>query len=312
MSSLAFFMNTVSLKGLLEAGSHFGHKKERWHPKAQVFIYGEKEGVHIIDLAKTKTHLEEAGKYVGNLAREGKTLLMIGTKRQARGVVSEAARSANAFYMTNRWVGGYITNFEEVKKNVDKLNRMEKESADGTWNKFPKHERVKLEKEMRKLNSVYGGVALLDRLPDAVFIVDIRKEYNAVQEAKRRNIPIVAIVDTNSNPTLVDYYIPANDDAVGSIKYISDYIASSFGEGKKLGEKTGKEKETVVKTAVKAEEEKKVEKKEKQKVLRPAQDKGKKVEIAAEKTKTSEQINVVSEEKVNLVEKPKKKVKKQK
>lgn len=230
-------MNTVSLKSLLEAGCHFGHKVERWHPKAASFIYGEKEGVHIIDLAKTKEGLEKAGVELRKMAQTGKTLLMIGTKRQARGSVTAAAIRANTYYLTNRWVGGFMTNWEEVKKNVEKLNKMKKESQDGSWNRFPKHERIALEKEMRKSERVYGGVAAMTRLPDGVFIVDIKKEISAVREAIRRNIPIFAIVDTNSNPTLVTYPIPANDDAVGSIEYIVNFVADSYDEGRKFYEK---------------------------------------------------------------------------
>lgn len=240
-------MQQISLKVLLEAGCHFGHKVERWHPKAGVFIYGEKEGVHIIDLAKTKSSLEAAATYVQNLARDGKKILFVGTKRQARGVVTQAAKKGSIFYLTNRWVGGFLTNFEEVKKNIDKLNRMRKESTDGTWNQFPKHERVQLEKEMRKLAMVYDGVAALNVLPDAIYIVDIKKESSAVKEAKRKGIPIIAIVDTNSNPTLVDYYIPANDDAVGSIELITNYLVDAYMDGRGVWEKKervaeGKEK----------------------------------------------------------------------
>ena len=243
ITAFLLFMQEISLKALLEAGCHFGHKVERWHPKAASFIYGEKEGVHIIDLAKTKSALEAAAIAVRELAKAGKILLVIGTKRQARGVITEAAKKAGVFYLTNRWVGGFLTNWEEVRKNIDKLNKMKKESADGSWNQYPKHERVQLEKEMRKLEGVYGGVATMDRLPDAVYIVDIKKEDNAVKEAKRRNIIAIAIVDTNCDPTLIEYPIPANDDAVGSIKYISDYVVSAYEEGRGRGEEEAKKEE---------------------------------------------------------------------
>ena len=262
-------MQNVSLKELLEAGCHFGHKVERWHPKAATFIYAAKEGVHIIDLAKTKSALESVLAYVEELGKTGKALLFVGTKRQAKEVVTEAAKSAGIFYLTNRWVGGFLTNHEEVKKNIEKLNRMKKESADGSWNQFPKHERVQLEKETRKMERIYGGVTALMGVPSAIYIVDIKKEASAVREAKRKNIPIIAIVDTNTDPTSVDYPVPANDDAVGSIKYITEKIAGVYGEGRKMGEK-GKEE-------------------------------------GVEKTKPSDVINAVPEEKEKVEEKPKKK-----
>ncbi len=282
-------MNTISLKDLLEAGCHFGHKVERWHPKAAVFIYGAKEGVHIIDLAKTKLALEAALGYVEDLGKMGKDMLFVGTKRQAKGVVSEAANSAGIYFLTNRWIGGFLTNHDEVKKNIEKLNRMKKESSDGSWNQFPKHERVKLEKEMRKLVRVYGGVADLSGVPSAIYIVDIKKESSAVKEAKRKNIPIIAIVDTNTDPTSVDYAIPANDDAVGSIKYITDRIASAYGEGRKMGEKD------------------RIEKKEtsfpKETPFEGGKEETNKEEIGADKTKPSDVINAIEEEKVEGVEK---------
>ncbi|MBI4067779.1 30S ribosomal protein S2 [Candidatus Gottesmanbacteria bacterium] len=281
-------MQNVSLKDLLEAGCHFGHKKERWHPKADAFIFGEKDGVHIIDLAKTKQALSEASLYVRGMAEAGKRLLLVGTKRQARNVVTEAARKNNIFYLTNRWVGGFLTNFEEVKKNIEKLNRMKKESTDGSWQQFPKHERVQLEKEMRKLGAVYGGVADLLTVPDAVFIVDIKKESNAVSEAQRRGIPIVAMVDTNSDPSRVQYPIPANDDAVGSIKYIVEFLAASYAEGMKLSQKKVEKVESKVEKV--EENQKKASKTQRSKEIKSE-------EIGAEKIVPSDEVNAVEEEK---------------
>lgn len=262
-------MQQMSLTTLLEAGCHFGHKEDRWHPKASVFIYGPKDGIHIIDLAKTRDGLTVAANYIKQLAQDGKTVLVIATKRQAKGVVTEKAKEAGVYYLTNRWVGGFLTNFEEVKKNIGKLNAFKKGQETGEWNKYPKHERVQMEKEMRKLEIVYGGVTNLDRLPDAVFIVDIRKEHNAVSEATRRGIPIVSLVDTNSNPNLVQYVIPANDDAVGSIKLISDYILDAYKEGAQVRVKRADDQKKTPEMANKAVDEKakakvseKVEKKE--------------------------------------------------
>ena len=168
-------MQNISLKDLLEAGCHFGHKVERWHPKAATFIYAAKEGVHIIDLAKTKSALESVLAYADELGKTGKALLFVGTKRQAKGVVTEAAKREGIFYLTNRWVGGFLTNYEEVGKNIEKLNRMKKESTDGSWNQFPKHERVQLEKETRKMERIYGGVTALAGVPSAIYIIDIKK-----------------------------------------------------------------------------------------------------------------------------------------
>lgn len=233
-------MKDISLKDLLSAGCHFGHRVEKWHPKAAAFIYQVREKIHIIDLVKTRDSLKKAAEFVKDLGKEGKTLLFVGTKRQAKGVVSEAAKRAEAPYLTNRWIGGFITNWEEVKKNIEKLKNFRQEKADGSWEKFPKHEIVKLAKILRKIETIYGGVAQLEVLPDALFIVDIKKEESCLREAIRREIAAIAIVDTNTNPNLVNYPIFANDDAVGSIQYITNYLADAYIEGKKMKEKAAK------------------------------------------------------------------------
>lgn len=231
-------MKDISLKDLLEAGCHFGHKVEKWHPKAKAFIYGEREGIHIIDLAKTRDGLKKAVEFLHSLGKEKKVVLFVATKRQAKSVVTEAAKRAGLSYLTSRWVGGFLTNWEEVKKNIDKTNRMGKELVEGVWKKFPKHEQVQLEKELRKLESVYHGVKELAGIPDAVFMIDIKREVSALRESTKRILPVVAIIDTNADPNLVDYPIPANDDAVGSIQYIVDALSDAYLEGKKVGEKT--------------------------------------------------------------------------
>lgn len=235
-------MKDIKLQDLLEAGCHFGHKAEKWHPKAASFIYGEREGIHIIDLVKTREGLEKACEFINNLAREGKIVLYIASKRQAKNDVTDAAKKSGVFYMTARWIGGFLTNWEEVKKNIDKINRMRRERDDGTWKKYPKHEIVKMEKLLHQLEGVYGGVTALDKRPDAIFIIDIRREISAVREALRCHIPIIAVVDTNSNPTGIDYVIPANDDAVGSIKLITNILTDAYMEGKAIAQKQ-KEKE---------------------------------------------------------------------
>lgn len=252
-------MKDISLKDLLEAGCHFGHKVSRWHPKAASFIYQTKDGIHIIDLAKTRDNLKKAGEFVKSLGEEGKILLFVATKRQAKGVVSEAARRVHIPYLTSRWVGGFATNWDEVKKNIDKVNDMRKDRDEGVWKQFPKHEQVKLDKDLRKLEKAYGGVVELVALPDAMFLIDIKTEVIALREASRRGIPVVAVVDTNTDPNLVDFPVPANDDAVGSIKYLTDYIADAYGEGRDLREK--KESKKVPMSNVKEQKEnEKVEK----------------------------------------------------
>lgn len=228
----AFFMKQVSLNDLLTAGSHFGHKAERWHPKAQEFIYTEKDGIHIIDLAKTKAGLDEAAQALRDMVAEGKEVLFVGTKRQAKAVVKDAATKAGAPYLTERWIGGFLTNWEGIKKNIDKINKLTLDRESGGWKKFPKHEQSKLGRYLSRLNMVYQGVLKLNASPDALFIIDIRKESSAVAEGLRIGIPIFAIVDTNCDPTDIDYVIPANDDAVGSIQYITDVIAEAYNEGK--------------------------------------------------------------------------------
>lgn len=267
-------MKDIVLKDLLEAGCHFGHKVERWHPKAAEFIFGEREGIHIIDLVKTREGLRKAAEYLKELGQSGQSVLFVATKRQAKGIVSDAAKRAGVPYLTNRWIGGFITNWEEVKKNIDKANRMRKELTDGVWKKFPKHEQIKLEKDLRKLEAVYGGVLLLQRLPEAVFIIDIKREISALRESSIRKSTTIAIIDTNANPNAVDYPIPANDDAVGSIQYIVNFLSDAFIEGKKLGEKiankeqitNNKEQEPEIKVQEKPVE--KVEKPKKKGLLR--------------------------------------------
>ena len=234
----------------MEAGCHFGHKAERWHPKAAEFIWQEKDGIHIIDLAKTKAGLDAALAFISELAGNGSTVLFVGTKRQARGVVREAALKAGASYLTQRWIGGFMTNWEGVHKNIQKINKMMADQASGAWKKFPKHEQTKMGRYLSRLNVDYEGVLMLNDLPKAIVVVDVRKEQSAVREAQRLNIPVIGIVDTNANPSDISYVIPANDDAVGSVQLIISAIAEAYREGHdKLEKETAK--------AVKAEEAKK-------------------------------------------------------
>lgn len=230
-------MQDITLEALLEAGCHFGHKAERWHPKASEFIWQEKDGIHIIDLAKTKSGLDAAIAFVKELVQSGGTILFVGTKRQARGVVKEAAKAAGANYLTQRWIGGFMTNWEGVHKNIQKINTMITDQASGAWKKFPKHEQTKMARYLGRLKIDYEGVLTLNDLPKALFVVDVKKEQSAVQEAKRLGIPVIGVVDTNADPTGIDYVIPANDDAVGSVQLIVTAIADTFREGRETMEK---------------------------------------------------------------------------
>jgi len=263
----------ITLQQLLEAGCHFGHKSERWHPHAAAFIYTEKDGIHIIDLAKTRDGLIAAGAFIRDSAAAGNDVLFVATKRQAQGVVKEAAKAVGAPFFTERWIGGFLTNWEEIKKNINKANKMEEDQASGAWKKFPKHEQMKMAHHLERLKMFYEGVLTTKAPPKVMFVVDVRKEISAVREAIRCDVPIVAIVDTNSDPKHISHVIPANDDAVGSIQLITNYIAQAYAEGKKLrveekpkeetsgGEK--KEEKKAEEKAIEKKVEKKVEKKEK-------------------------------------------------
>lgn len=230
-------MDEITLQTLLEAGCHFGHKSERWHPKAASFIYTEKDGIHIIDLAKTKAGLEAAAAFVKDVVARGGEVLFVATKRQARGVVKQEVEAVGAPYFVERWIGGFLTNWDQVRKNIEKINHLTEEQAAGGWKKFPKHEQVKLARYLNRLKIYYGGVLMFKNIPEAVFVVDVKKEYAAVAEAQRRGVPVVAMVDTNADPTGIDYVIPANDDAVGSVQLIAHVMAQAYKEGKELREK---------------------------------------------------------------------------
>jgi small subunit ribosomal protein S2 len=230
-------MKDITLEQLLEAGSHFGHKAERWHPKASEFIWQKKDGIHIIDLAKTKAGLDGAMAFAYETGKNGGTMVFVGTKRQARGVVKEAALAAKANYLVQRWIGGFLTNWEGVHKNIQKVNKMMEEQANGGWKKFPKHEQMKLARYLERLIVDYGGVLDLAVPPQALFVVDVRKEQSAVREAHRIGIPVIGMVDTNANPAGIEHVIPANDDAVGSVSLIVTAVVSAYQEGREAAQK---------------------------------------------------------------------------
>ena len=225
-------MSVVSMKQLLEAGVHFGHQTRRWNPKMAQYIFTERNGIYIIDLQKMVKKLEEAYFFVRDVAASGESVLFVGTKKQAQEAVKEEAERVGQFYVNARWLGGMLTNFKTMRRRIDRLNQLKKMEEDGTFNLLPKKEVVKLKLEIEKLEKYLGGVKEMKRLPGAMFVIDPRKEKNAIAEARKLGIPIVAIVDTNCDPDEVDYVIPGNDDAIRAIKLISQTMANAVMEGR--------------------------------------------------------------------------------
>jgi small subunit ribosomal protein S2 len=227
--------NTNTFNELLESGAHFGHLKRKWNPAMAPYIYAEKNGIHIIDLNKTVAKIDEAAAALKQIARSGKKILFVATKKQAKDIVAEKVKAVGMPYVTERWPGGMLTNFATIRKAVRKMSQIDKMATDGTFENISKKEKLQITRERAKLEINLGSVADLTRLPSALFIVDISKEHIAVAEAKRLNIPTFAIVDTNSNPNFVDYAIPANDDASTSVAYIVELMCKAINEG--LGER---------------------------------------------------------------------------
>ena len=225
-------MAVVSMKQLLEAGVHFGHQTRRWNPKMATYIYTERNGIYIVDLQKTVKKLEEAYNFVKDVAASGKTVLFVGTKKQAQEAIKEEATRCSMFYVNSRWLGGMLTNFKTMRGRVDRMNQLKKMEEDGTFDMLPKKEVIKLMREQEKLEKYLGGVKDMKQLPGAVFVVDPRKEHNAIAEARKLKIPVVAIVDTNCDPDEIDYVIPGNDDAIRAIRLISGVMANAVTEGK--------------------------------------------------------------------------------
>ena len=233
-------MAVVSMKQLLEAGVHFGHQTRRWNPKMATYIYTERNGIYIIDLQKTVKKLEEAYNFVRELGEKGESILFVGTKKQAQDAIREEAIRCGGYYVNARWLGGMMTNFRTMRTRIDRLAQLRKMEADGTFAMLPKKEVIKLQGEIEKLEKYLGGVKEMKKLPAALFIVDPRKERNAIAEARKLNIPIVAIVDTNCDPDEIDYVIPGNDDAIRAIRLIAGAMASAVIEGRQ-GEDTTEE-----------------------------------------------------------------------
>ena len=222
----------VTMKELLEAGVHFGHQKERWNPKMRKFIFTERNGIHIIDLQQTLKYFEQAYDYVADLVANGGTILFVCTKKQGQDIVKEEAQRCGMYYVNKRWLSGTHTNFQTIRKGIFKLKMLKKMEEEGVFDRLPKKEAMKLKRKKEKLETYIGGIENMNRLPDALFIVDVVREENAVREARKAGVPIVALVDTNADPDLVDIPIPANDDAIRAIRLLTSRIADAVLEGK--------------------------------------------------------------------------------
>ncbi len=225
-------MAVVAMKQLLEAGVHFGHQTRRWDPKMAEYIFQARNGIHIIDLQKTSKKLDEAYAFIKEQVEEGKTVLFVGTKKQAQECVKEAAEKCGMYYVDQRWLGGMLTNFGTIKTRIKRLKDLEKMQEDGTFDVLPKKEVILLKKEMEKLEKNLGGIKDMEEMPGVIFLIDPKKERIAILEAKKLNIPVVGVVDTNCNPEDLDYPIPGNDDAIRAVKLITDVMANAVIEGK--------------------------------------------------------------------------------
>ncbi len=225
-------MSVVAMKQLLEAGVHFGHQTRRWDPKMAEYIFQSRNGIHIIDLQKTSKKLDEAYNFLKEQSEEGKTVLFVGTKKQAQECVKEAAEKCGMYYVNQRWLGGTLTNFETIRKRINRLTQLETMQSDGTFDVLPKKEVILLKKEMEKLEKNLGGIKNMEELPGVMFIVDPKKERIGILEARKLGIPVIGLVDTNCNPEELDYAIPGNDDAIRAVKLIADCMANAVIEGK--------------------------------------------------------------------------------
>ncbi len=230
-------MSAVTMKELLEAGVHFGHETKRWDPKMKPYIFGARNGIYIIDLQKTVQLFKEAYQFVRDIVARGEYILFVGTKKQAQETISEQATRCGMFYVNHRWLGGMMTNFQTIKRSIDRLNKLEAMKNEEIYNLLPKKEVLELEKERSRLEKSLGGIKNMDRLPGAIFIVDPKKEKIAVREARKIGIPSIGIVDTNCNPEELDYIIPGNDDAIRAINLFASKIADAVIEGKQIYEK---------------------------------------------------------------------------
>lgn len=234
----------ITVEELFSAGVHLGHKASKVYPKSKRYIYKNERGSSIIDLFKTLEQLNQAREFLFNLGKEKKTLLMVATKNQIRGLIKEigskVGKNNHIFYITNKWIGGFLTNFDQILKNLERLKQMKKDKQEGNWDKLPKHEKIKLTKKLNKILEIYQGVEKLEKTPDALYIIDVKKERLAVAEAQKLQIPTIGLVDTNANPELVSYPIPGNDDSISSVKFISQQLIDAYNQGFKTGSKKNK------------------------------------------------------------------------
>ncbi|MGA2297340.1 MAG: 30S ribosomal protein S2 [FCB group bacterium] len=226
--------HSVEIEQLLEAGAHFGHLTRRWNPKMEKFIFGERNGIHIIDLRKTQVLLDNARNVILDIASKGKIVMFVGTKQQAKATVEDQAKRAGINYVTERWLGGMLTNFSTIRKSIKRLSAIDKMEVDGTFEKITKKERLLLTREKDRLRKVFGGIEDMTRLPGALFVVDIKKEHIAVKEAKILDIPVIALVDTNCDPEFVDFPIPANDDSIKTVEIVAKVMADAILEGSEV------------------------------------------------------------------------------
>jgi small subunit ribosomal protein S2 len=258
-------MQKLDLVQLIESGAHFGHLTRRWNPKMKPYIFMEKNGIHIIDLKKTQDHLSNVYDNLSKLVAEGRKVLFVGTKKQAKNIIETEAKRCDSNWVSERWLGGMLTNFSTIRKSVKRLNNIEKQETDGTFDKITKKERLFLSREKDKLKKVLEGVESMSRLPGAMFVVDIKKEAIAIKEAKRLDIPVFAIVDTNCDPDLVDFIIPANDDAFKTIELIVKHMADAVIEGGQKAQEQKAEEAAEKERLKKEREEEKLKNKEKEK-----------------------------------------------
>jgi len=242
-------MSVVTMKQLLESGVHFGHQTHKWNPKMDKYIFIKRNGIHILDLKQTLDAVNEAFMFLKDVIGQGKEVLFVGTKKQAKEAIETSAKKCGSFYISNRWYGGMLTNMQTIRRSIEKLDYYEQIVEDGTINSFTKLEATKMKKNYDKIKNALEGIRLMDRAPGAVVIVDILKESIALNEARKLNIPIIAMVDTNADPDLVDYVIPANDDAIRAINLIMDVMANAVVEGKQIAMEGSAEIEEAVETA---------------------------------------------------------------
>lgn len=231
----------TTVEALLESGAHFGHLTRRWNPKMRKFIYTERNGIHIIDLRKTKILLDIASEAAYDAASQGKVVLFVGTKNQAKEAIQNAAKRCGAYYVSERWLGGMLTNFSTIRKSIKRLALIDKMEADGTFGKFTKKERLMLNRERERLRRVFGGIEEMTRIPGAIFVVDVKKEHIAIQEAKKLGIPVIGMVDTNCDPDTVNYPIPANDDSIRTIELVAETLAESILSGREIAKQKASE-----------------------------------------------------------------------